>query len=79
MMKCPFCGLEMKHGYLQTGIALWSERKHRISLLTAPGEPYAFRLKQPLFSPNYVESDFCPKCKRIIVDSTPYECSDNWK
>ena len=77
-MICPFCGVEMKHGYLQTGLALWSMRKHKISLLTAQDEQYALKLKQPIASPNYIESDFCPECRRIIIDSTPYECSDNW-
>ena len=31
-MKCPFCDAEMIHGYLNCGNAIWSERKHKISI-----------------------------------------------
>ena len=32
-MKCPFCNTEMIPGYLNSGAAIWSERKHKISML----------------------------------------------
>ncbi|MDO4732739.1 MAG: PF20097 family protein [Bacillota bacterium] len=72
-MKCPFCGVEMLHGYLNCGASLWSERKHRFSLLPDGKEKYALRLGVPSFLPNYVESDCCPECKKIILDSSAYE------
>lgn len=72
-MKCPFCDIEMLQGYLNCGLALWSIRKHKISLLPDDKEQYAFRLKQPIMSPNHVSSCYCPKCKRMIIDCTEYE------
>ena len=74
-MKCPFCGVEMKHGYLHTGLALWSEKRHRLTLKPSSGEFYALKLDTPLFSPHQIESDYCPKCHRIIIDSSPYQRS----
>ena len=32
-MKCPYCDVEILHGYLNCGATLWSERKHKMSLL----------------------------------------------
>ena len=72
-MKCPFCDVEMLHGWLNCGAALWSERKHKLSIVPDGKEKYALYLEVPLLSPNQVESDCCPKCKRIIVDASGYE------
>lgn len=72
-MKCPFCDVEMVHGYLNCGAAIWSGRKHKISLLPDGKEQYALQLGTPMLSPNHVESDCCPNCKRIIIDSSGYE------
>ncbi len=72
-MKCPFCDVEMLHGYLNCGNAIWSERKHRISTLPDRKERYTMHLEVPTLSPNQVESDCCPKCKRLIIDTSDYE------
>lgn len=72
-MKCPFCDVEMLHGWLNCGGAIWSERKHKLSIMPDGKEKYALYLEVPLLSPNQVESDCCPKCKRIIVDASGYE------
>ena len=48
-MKCPYCNTDMIHGYLNTGMTIWSERNHKISLLPDGNEMYALRLKQPCF------------------------------
>ena len=72
-MKCPFCDVEMLHGWLNCGGALWSERKHKLSIMPDGKEKYALYLEVPMLSPNQVESDCCPKCKRIIVDASGYE------
>ena len=72
-MKCPFCDVEMLHGWLNCGAALWSERKHKLSIMPDGKEKYALYLEVPMLSPNQVESDCCPKCKRIIVDASGYE------
>ena len=72
-MKCPFCDAEMIQGYLNCGLALWSTRKHKLSLLPDDKEQYAFRLKQPLASPNHVSRSYCPQCKRLIIDCAEYD------
>jgi len=72
-MKCPFCNTEMIHGYLNCGTAIWSERKHKISMLPNGKEKYALHLGTPLALPNYVESDCCPSCKHIIINASEYE------
>lgn len=72
-MKCPFCNTEMLHGYLNSGAAIWSERRHKISMLPDGKEKYALKLGTPLMSPHHVESYCCPECKRIIIDSSEYE------
>lgn len=72
-MNCPYCNVEMLHGYLQGGGMIWSEKKHKISLLPNKKEKYAFYLKTPIVSPNWIESDCCPQCKKIIIDSSIYE------
>ena len=72
-MKCPYCNEPMLFGYFNCGTAIWSERKHKISLLPGSKEKYALRLTQPIFTPHTVESYCCPKCKKIIIDAADYE------
>ena len=72
-MKCPFCNTEMLHGYLNCGTAIWSERKHKLSLLPDGKESYALHLKNPMMSPHHIESHCCPKCKKMIIDTADYE------
>ena len=72
-MKCPFCNTEMLSGYLNCGMALWSERKHALSLLPDGKEKYALHLEQPLLSPHHVPGSLCPKCKKMILDAEDYE------
>ena len=72
-MKCPYCNTDMIHGYLNTGMTIWSERKHKISLLPDGNEMYALRLKHPMLSPHQVESYCCPKCKKLIIAIDKYE------
>lgn len=71
-MKCPYCNTEMIHGYLNCGTTIWSERKHKISTLPNNKEKYALYLGVPM-SMHYVESDCCPKCKMLIIDTKEYE------
>ena len=72
-MKCPFCNSEMLQGYLNSGAAIWSERKHKISMLPDGKERYALKMSTPWMSLHHVESYCCPECKKIIIDSSDYE------
>lgn len=70
-MKCPYCGREMTHGYLQGGqLMLWAEKKHRISL--RPTNPGEFLLAENWFGFGgaTVEGDYCPDCERIVLDTS---------
>jgi Zn-finger nucleic acid-binding protein len=42
-------------------------------MLPGRNETYALHLEVPVFRGNYVESDCCPKCKRIILDASDYD------
>lgn len=66
-MKCPFCNVEMIHGYLNCGMTLWSTKKHKISLLTDDDETFSLQLGKPALSPHHIESDCCPKCKESLL------------
>ena len=72
-MKGPFCDVEMIHGYLNCGTTIWSERKHKISTNPDEKEKYTLHLKPPVLSPHQIESDCCPKCKRVIIDTSDTE------
>ena len=72
-MKCPFCNTEMLHGYLNCGSVIWSERKHILTTRPNRKEKYALFLGTPLTSPHQIESDCCPKCGKLIIDTDGYE------
>lgn len=72
-MKCPFCNAETLHGYFNCGRAIWSEKRRRFNFRPNKGEKYALRLGAPATSLHSLESDFYPKCKRLIIDATGYE------
>lgn len=54
-------------------LAVAGAKKHPVRRCPGKDEQYALYLKLPFVTGNYVESDCCPKCKRIIIDSTGYE------
>ena len=72
-MKCPYCETEMLNGYLNCGATIWSERKHKMSMLPNGKEKYALHLGTPMLSPHGIESHCCPKCKKIIIDAANYD------
>lgn len=72
-MKCPYCDIEMIHGYLNCEMTLWSDKKHKVSLIVDETERYALQLGKSALSFHHVESDCCPNCKRIIIDSSSYK------
>ncbi|GEM_PF-1438579 len=68
-MKCPLCGSEMLHGYLNVPTAIWSERKHVLTTVPNDSEKYAMHIGQAVVKAlNHVESDCCPNCKHILID-----------
>ena len=72
-MKCPWCDVEMIHGYLIADKALWSDKRHTFSLLPRRGERWTLRLGPKFFAPNHVESDCCPRCRRIVLSAEYYD------
>lgn len=69
-MICPFCGTEMIHGYLNCDMTLWSTKKHKWTLLVDDTERYTLKFGKALMFPHHVESECCPKCKRVIIDTS---------
>ena len=56
-MKCPFCDVEMLHGYLNCGAAIWSQRKHKFSMLPDGKESYALHLQTPMLLSVFPSAD----------------------
>ena len=71
-MKCPFCNTEMLHGYLNSGSVIWSVKENFLSTQPDWKEKYAFHLGTSSFIPHQTESFCCPKCKKLIIDVSPY-------
>lgn len=68
-MKCPKCGNEMEHGYLQIGSSVglgvfWFDR------LFEHGEQFAARKERLItpFPPHNIEGFRCPKCKVVLFE-----------
>ena len=61
MMKWPYCNTEMIQGYLNCGMLIWSDKKHKLSLCVDDTERYARKLGKTMLSLHHVESDCCPK------------------
>ena len=77
-MNCPVCDLEMIPGYLNCGAALWSDHKHKMSLIPKQTERYALYLGTPMLTAHTIESYCCPKCKRIILNGAGYPNNLMW-
>ena len=77
-MNCPVCDMEMLPGYLNCGAAIWSERKHTMSLIPDRKERYALYLGTPMVTPHHVEGYCCPKCKRIILNGAGHPNNLTW-
>ena len=64
-MKCPFCGDEMRSGYLQsTHRFFWSAE--RIGILHIMGKDDV-KVNKSDWVGAYTEADYCPRCKKIIT------------
>lgn len=63
-MQCPWCGEEMKDGYLQSSRTLvWSSIE--LSGFILPREEGDFRVSPSMFK-NIVPSKYCPHCGILI-------------
>ena len=61
-MKCPFCGDEMRSGYLEsTKPFYWSKQKSAIIIV---GD---VKISTGYLLGCYAESDYCTRCKKIIT------------
>ena len=65
-MNCPYCGNEMKSGFLGSGqIILWTPNKKKWILL--PNKDRIPVAMSSLCNMAYAESHFCPACDIIIT------------
>lgn len=69
-MKCLFCGAEMEHGFVTSGVSLtWRKRKKNVTI-----NPFLDKKKgEFIFSYNpfggaAAEGDLCRNCKKIIIN-----------
>lgn len=70
-MKCPFCGEEMKCGYLQSGRPFfWSEEKSSLFFMAGQND---VAVSEGFWNGCYAESDYCPNCKKIITSVSDKE------
>ena len=66
-MKCPFCGDEMRFGYLQsTHRFFWSEE--RVGMLHIMGKDDV-EVNRSDWVGAYAPADYCPRCKKIITSA----------
>lgn len=53
----------MRQGWFQCGMALWSEKKHALTLNPGPEEAYALSLGKTMFSP--------PSAGKLVLPPLP--------
>ena len=67
---CPYCNNEMLNGYLQsTHDIFWSKKRHKLApLLSFTLDSDDLCVADGGFTVASVQSQYCPKCKKIILD-----------
>ena len=61
-MKCPFCGDEMRSGYLQsTKPIYWSEEKPSVIIYSD------VKISKGFWAGCHAPADYCSRCKKIIT------------
>jgi hypothetical protein len=67
-MRCPFCGCEMRHGYLKSGVTiLWSEERPKKVPLRVWRKKQEQVLAYNGFGGAAIEGFDCPGCHKIIL------------
>lgn len=69
-MNCPYCGKEMKLGYIQCRDGVWWSEKTRILAALPAMDVSAINLSSGngFFSGEAVEAYLCSECKKIVID-----------
>ena len=66
MMTCPYCGKEMRKGFLQAArCVFWGEKKHKLSFLPSRED---VEVAQGTVNGAFAEAYFCDSCGKVIVD-----------
>ncbi len=64
-MKCPYCGMEMEHGWLQSArVIFFGKEKHRVSFL--PNRNDTVIVSETLKGA-WGEAEMCPECRKVII------------
>ena len=68
-MRCPYCGEEMKLGYIQCrdGVA-WSKKKRLVAAISSLGADLVLADEEGMFSGAAVPAYNCESCKKILID-----------
>ena len=65
-MICPYCGKEMKHGYISSRDGVfWSEKKHILPTGLGCGKDEKIDLNK---QENHVVAFRCIDCKKVIIE-----------
>lgn len=67
-MKCPYCSEEMQQGYLQSARDLYWTQKPKKIMMIASGKD-DFLIGDTTFAGILAEAEYCPNCKKIIIDT----------
>lgn len=72
MIKCPYCGKEMKNGFVEGDgrqSLIWVEEGQKRNFLQNMSDENCIVLaKSNLFHKTRVASHYCEQCQKIIVD-----------
>ncbi len=67
-MKCPYCGNEMKTGYVQSARPVfWSPEKKKVMFKPSPDDD--FYITEGFWNGCFAESHFCKDCGKVIISA----------
>ena len=66
-MKCPFCGEEMKSGYLKSGRGFYWGPDKELGWIEKDCVKLCYGFWKAAIDGFNVPSDYCPTCKKIIT------------
>lgn len=66
-MLCPYCGKEMRKGYIQAAShIIFSEKKHLLKLY--PSNAQDIQIAEQTLVPAAVSAYYCTRCEMFIIN-----------
>ena len=67
--QCPYCEMEMKKGFIQSGTRLaWVPKVSKVSVEPSLNKNSVLLSKQNRLSINYVDAYLCEHCEKVLID-----------